>query len=334
MGIWGIRAFFALVMGGLGWQVARLFDPPFDPFWGIIAAEVLYLLVMTAEVLLAKGSPTGFAALLMGVLMGFILARLIYTITTLTVGDLGPNEKPIQLILTAICCYLCIAVIFKTREQFRFIIPYVEFRRQYRGPQVMLLDSSAIIDGRLADLYRAGAFDSPVLVPSFVLRELQAVADSSDRQKRRRGRRGLDLLNKLQQDPRVGVEIYHALEVPGKPVDARLLDLARELGAKLVTCDANLQKLAELQSVAVINLNELANALKPLVLPGETITIEVLRRGEEPDQGVGFLEDGTMVVVEHGSSHVGNEVSVEVTRTIQTPSGKLIFGRVTEKPPG
>lgn len=327
MSIWAIRVFFALIMGGLGWQVARTLE--LNPFWGILAAVAFFGVIAVVEAFVAKDSPAGFAAVVMGLVVGIALGWLVSYISTLsmTPDDEAKYGKSVKLILTALCCYFCIAVIFKTRERFRFIIPYVEFRRQHRGINVMLLDTSAIVDGRLFDMAEIGMLESPLVVPDFVLSELHGIADSPERPKRRRGRRALDILNKLRSHPRVDVEIYYTENEEAEDVDTRLIALAKELDARLVTCDRNLQRLAELQSVDVFNLNELASALKPVVLPGEELNVEIVRRGEEPDQGIGFLEDGTMVVVEGGSSFIGKELTVEITRSLQSSSGKLFFAR-------
>jgi uncharacterized protein YacL len=190
---------------------------------------------------------------------------------------------------------------------------------------VKIVDTSAIIDGRIADVAATGYLDGPLLVPRFVLRELQRLADGGDPLRRNRGRRGFEILKRLQDLRRV--EIVEA-GVPGvADVDAKLVELARQRGARVVTTDYNLNRVAELSGVGVLNVNELANALKAVVLPGESLRVQVLREGKEPGQGVGFLEDGTMVVVEQGRRLVGQEVAVVVTSALQTSAGRMVFAR-------
>jgi uncharacterized protein YacL len=221
--------------------------------------------------------------------------------------------------------------LLQTKDDFRFIIPYMEFSKEVKGARPLVLDTSVIIDGRIADVADAKVLDQPMVVPRFVLQELQGVADSSDKLKRNRGRRGLDILNRLQKSPGVEVRIHDA-EIPElqgvREVDQRLVILAKHLGGKVVTNDYNLNKVARLQGVEVLNLNDLANALKPVVLPGETLTVKLIKRGEEPGQGVGYLDDGTMVVTEQGAHHLGEIIRLTVTSVLQTSAGRMIFGRL------
>ena len=193
-----------------------------------------------------------------------------------------------------------------------------------------VLDTSVIIDGRVADVAEAGFLEGTALIPQYVLRELHQIADSSDALKRNRGRRGLDVLQKLQRMPRVRVEL-HDLDFPHiREVDRRLIETARAVGGTIVTNDYNLNKVAELHGVKVLNVNELANALRPVVLPGELLAVHVLREGKEAGQGVGYLEDGTMVVIDQGKKFLGQTVTVAVTSVLQTAAGRMIFSRLAE----
>jgi uncharacterized protein YacL len=189
-----------------------------------------------------------------------------------------------------------------------------------------LVDTSAIIDGRIADIVRTGFLSGELVVPEFVLRELQQVADSGDPLKRARGRRGLEVVQGLRSDVPVATPEVDFPELAD--VDAKLLKLAKQRGLRILTTDYNLNRLARIQDVVVLNVNELANALKPAVLPGERLEIRLIREGKEPDQGVGYLDDGTMVVVEGGRRRVGDTVDVQVTSVLQSPSGKMIFTRI------
>jgi len=193
-----------------------------------------------------------------------------------------------------------------------------------------LLDTSVIIDGRIADIADAGFIDGETVVPEFVLRELQTVADSTDASKRQRGRRGLDMLQRMQSNPKIQVQIV-PIDFPHiREVDLKLLELAKKWEAKVVTNDFNLNKVAHLHHVEVLNINDLANALKPVVLPGERMTVVILKEGKEYNQGVGYLDDGTMVVVDHARKLIGKSVEISVTSVLQTASGKMIFGRIDE----
>jgi uncharacterized protein YacL len=193
-----------------------------------------------------------------------------------------------------------------------------------------VLDTSVIIDGRIADIAEAGFVDGVMVVPEFVLRELQVVADSTDSSKRQRGRRGLDMLQRMQSNTRVQVQIVSDDFPSIREVDLKLLELAKKWEAKVVTNDFNLNKVAHLHHVEVLNINDLANALKPVVLPGEHMTVLILKEGKEYNQGVGYLDDGTMVVVDHARKLIGKPVEISVTSVLQTASGKMIFGKLDD----
>jgi len=196
------------------------------------------------------------------------------------------------------------------------------------GQMMKILDTSVIIDGRITDISRTGFLEGRLTVPRFVLRELQTIADSEDTLKRNRGRRGLDILNTLQREPRIKIDISDIDYPEIADVDSKLVRLAVDSGGSVITNDYNLNKVAELQGVAVLNINELANALKPVVLPGEQMSVQVLREGKEAGQGVGYLDDGTMVVVDGGKHHVGQHVDLMVTSVLQTPAGRMIFAKL------
>jgi len=330
MSVWVLRAFFLLVSAGAGWQVSRLID--FDTYWGVLLGIALFIIVFALEaVFTAKDSIANLLAVVFGIAVGILLSIPAYSITTLImdpeVAKDAAASNAIRMILTVMLCYLCTVIIFRTRDRFRFVIPYVEFKREQKGPRALLLDTSAIIDGRIAAVCRTGFIDTPVFIPHFVLEELHTIADSADRMKRTRGRRGLDLVNQLQRNKGADVSIYEAGPLDG-PVDSMLVQLARDLDAHICTTDFNLNKVAQAQGVHVLNLNELANALKPSVIPGENLLVRLIRRGEEPDQAVGYLDDGTMVVVEQAKERVGEDVHVEISRVLQKSSGRLIFGKL------
>ncbi|MDX2031442.1 MAG: PIN domain nuclease [Blastocatellia bacterium] len=195
-----------------------------------------------------------------------------------------------------------------------------------------ILDTSVIIDGRVADIAEAGFMGGVILVPQFVLRELQQIADSSDSAKRNRGRRGLDILQRIQKNNGLEVQIHEADFPNVREVDLKLIELGKQLNAPIVTNDFNLNKVAHLRGVEVLNINELANALKPVVLPGEIMKVFILKEGKEYNQGVAYLDDGTMVVVDNARRLIGKNVDMVVTSVLQTTAGKMIFGRVEEQP--
>jgi uncharacterized protein YacL len=271
-----------------------------------------------------------FFGLIIGLFLAFV-ARLALT-PLLPMADSPVASKiqgAVQYVLAVAICYLCISFLLQTRSDFRFVIPYVEFSKEVKGRRPYVLDTSVVIDGRIADVVETYIFDSQLIMPRFVITELQAIADSSDRTRRSRGRRGLDILNKLRSDPDVDLAIFDRdlPEFAGQPVDVKLVMLAKQLDGKLITNDYNLNKVARLHGVGVINLNDVANALKPVFLPGEHVEVRVVKPGEELGQGVGYLDDGTMVVVEQGRDHINQKVNISVTSVLQTSAGRMVFGR-------
>ncbi len=247
-----------------------------------------------------------------------------------------PFVSSLKLMLGVIICYLSISFVLQTKDDIRFMIPYVEFARDTRGAHPFLLDTSVIIDGRIADIAATRVLDGELIVPRFVLQELQTIADSADKLKRNRGRRGLDMLSRLQSSPKTPIKIMEVRTErsdEGKGVDELLIDLATKLDGRVVTNDYNLNKIAQVRGVTVININDLANALKPVFIPGETMTVRIIKPGEEAGQGVGYLDDGTMVVVEAARNKIGEEMAVSVTSVLQTSAGRMIFGRPEGSPP-
>ena len=241
-----------------------------------------------------------------------------------------PLITGIKLLLGLITCYLSVSLILQTRDDFRFVIPYVEFTRGKRGTRPFILDTSVIIDGRIADIAATGIFESRIVVPRFVVNELQAVADSQDKLKRGRGRRGLDVLHRLQALPKLEVHIWDGTlqDAALVGVDQKLVSLAKQENGRIVTNDFNLNKVAAVHGVQVLNLHDLANAIKPTALPGETMRLRIIKPGEAAQQGVGYLDDGTMVVVEGAREFLGQEIPVLINNTVQTSAGRMIFGRV------
>lgn len=234
-------------------------------------------------------------------------------------------------VLIGLCCvYISTSLVLQTKDDFRFVIPYIEFNRQIRGPRPVLLDTSVLVDGRIAEVLASNIFHGALLVPRFVVEELQHLADSADKLKRARGRRGLDVLKKLQENSQWDIRMEDTAHSE-EPVDQQLLVLARELNARVMTNDLNLVKVAEINKVPTINLNQLALALKPTALPGEPMEVALIRPGEGSGQAVGYLDDGTMVVAENARAHIGKRVRLMVTSSIQTSAGRMVFGKLDDK---
>lgn len=311
----------------------------------IIGAVVLAVIVIVIDANVASKSLTALSGLFFGLTAGLLITYGLALILDLLVSAYRPDMAPVsgqdqpaiaitKVIMGIIACYFCVSFILQTKDDIRFVIPYVEFAKQVKGQQPLILDTSVIIDGRISDICETGIIDSKLIVPRFILRELQAVADSSDKLKRNRGRRGLDVLNKLQSAGNVEVQIMETPQIKNdEPVDLKLLALAQQLHGRVATNDYNLNKVAKIRNVQIININDLANAMKPVVLPGEAMTVKVIKAGEEPGQGVGYLDDGTMVVIEQGRARVGDTVDVAVTSVLQTSAGRMIFGRLDSATP-
>ncbi len=339
-----LRALFVLLMAAIGYYFLKedthslIFNNP--PWMTLMLTMTLGVLVVCIDILAPRRKLTIISGTFMGLIIGMVASYAFSFIVALLVDRYFPNAgtqfnadliRYIDVIIAVITCYVSISFILQTKDDFRFIIPYVEFSKQTRGARPILLDTSVLIDGRIADIAATGILESQLIVPRFVLDELQAVADSSDRLKRNRGRRGLDVLQTIQSNRRAEVVLYDssARDVDGVDgVDGKLMVLAQELKARVLTNDFNLNKVAQLRGVDVININDLANALRPVVLPGERMNVRLIKSGENPGQGVGYLVDGTMVVVEQGRPHIDEEVEFTVTSVLQTSAGKMIFGRL------
>ena len=291
--------------------------------------------VLLLDILTPKKKFSALAGVFFGLLVGILVSWTLAPVVDMVSGtfSLDVTEAAITAIkwILGICiCYLTISIVMRTKDDVRFVIPYVEFAKQTKGARPLVVDTSAIIDGRIVDLCQSKLFDAPLIVPRFVLNELQLIADSADKLKRNRGRRGLDILNKMQTDPVIDVEIDDTMlaeveEVKG--VDQKLLMFSKACNGRLATTDYNLSKVARVRGVDVVNINDLANSLKVVALPGETMQIKIIKPGEESEQGIGYLDDGTMVVVEGARNKIGRELLISVTSSLQTSAGKMIFGK-------
>ncbi len=299
----------------------------------LVAAAALGLVIVIADAATPNKRLTSVVAVYLGVCFGLIgalaVGSLIDQVSTAWEIKGGPAATYLQLtkaVFGIILCYLSVSVVLSTKDDFRLVIPYVEFSRQLRGLRPMVLDTSVLVDGRINELGDTGFFDAPLLVPQFVVDELQTLADSSDRTKRSRGRRGLDTVRRLQSNPNLDVTIEEA-RVDGVSVDHKLIEYSRAEGHRLVTTDANLKRVCEIKGVTALNLNDLAGTLRNVVSAGDRIAVAIVKPGENPGQGVGFLPDGTMVVVEDTGSLVGETITATVSNTLQTSAGRLVFAK-------
>jgi len=272
-----------------------------------------------------------FFALLVGLLISLVLAAVVDMVKdSYKIDMIEATTRAVKWMIGICVCYLTISVVMRTKDDVRFVIPYVEFAKQTKGARPLVLDTSAIIDGRIADLCQSRLFDAPLVVPRFVLNELQLISDSADKLKRQRGRRGLDILNAIQSDSSIDVEIDDSVveEVEAvKGVDQKLVMFCKAFNARLATTDYNLTKVAQVREVDVVNINDLANSLKVVALPGEKMQVKIIKPGEESDQGIGYLDDGTMIVVEGGRNKIGRDILISITSSLQTSAGKMIFGK-------
>ncbi|MCA9231134.1 MAG: PIN domain-containing protein [Planctomycetales bacterium] len=329
-----LRCIFAMFAITLGFQLlqtdALAGERAWLPWLGFLGVLLVAGGVLAADVFVRQKQLGTITAFYFGLTIGLFLTYVLQVALT----PILPTEPEwladwLLLAMATVVCYSCVSVLLQTKDDFRFIIPYVEFAKEIKGLKPYVLDTSVVIDGRIADVVETRVIDNQLIMPQFVIAELQAIADSSDRLRRSRGRRGLDILNRLRSDPHVDMQVYDR-ELPqfaGQTVDQKLVLLAKHLEGKVVTNDYNLNKVAKLHNVGVINLNELSNSLKPVFLPGESLEVRIIKNGEEPGQGVGYLEDGTMVVIEGGRDFVNRTVLAAVTSVLQTSAGRMVFGK-------
>ncbi|MFC1666844.1 PIN/TRAM domain-containing protein [Candidatus Omnitrophota bacterium] len=326
-----IRIFFIVLSVIIGFQIGSFIQVG-DSDFGLIGAGIAFiaaLAIIIFEFAMRNVSVRGLSSAVFGLIFGLIMAKVVSD--TLALIQLDETLLySLRVVLTLIFCYLGMIVAIRGRDEFNIIVPYVKFSRQDQRDELVILDTSVIIDGRILDISNIRFLEGKFIVPRFILKELQQIADSNDSLKRARGRRGMDILGKLQKNPNIDVKIHNEDFHDIKEVDAKIVKLAKVLSAKVFTNDYNLNKVAEIQGVKVLNVNELANALRPVVLPGETMDIRLIKEGKEYNQGVGYLEDGTMVVVDSGRRLIGQSVRVVVGSVLQTAAGRMIFGKLPE----
>ncbi|MCS6816994.1 MAG: TRAM domain-containing protein [Acidobacteriota bacterium] len=295
----------------------------------VLAAAALAVAIIFFETRVRRASLKTLIGAAMGSILGIIGATLIGFLITVQ-GALPPDVRAyVTLALLLLMAYVGLMV-GAAKGEFLDLSALGGLLRERSSRNVKILDTSVIIDGRIADIVETGFLEGMLVIPNFILRELQQIADSPDTHKRNRGRRGLDILQKLQTKHGITVQ-FSEVDFPElRDVDQKLIELAKQLDAKIVTNDFNLNKVAQLRGVEVLNINELANALKPVVLPGETMRVFILKEGKEANQGVAYLDDGTMVVVDNARKMIGKTIEATVTSVLQTTAGKMIFGRYVE----
>jgi uncharacterized protein YacL len=336
--LWILRGCYIVLILGVALITLDHYSGTLQFTRGYVSSALIVVVgaaVLLADIKLKHKDITTISAVFFGLLLGLLLGTLFSTALNPFLAewlrDVPRWADTLKLLITLLCCYVTVSTLLQTKDEFRFIIPYVEFSKQIKGQKPLVLDTSVIIDGRIADICDTRVIDNKLIVPRFVLQELQSIADSSDKLKRNRGRRGLDVLKRLQTNPKVELQMHEAnvseLREVGR-VDERLVAFAKAIGGRVMTNDFNLNKIAQLQGVEVINLNEVANSLKTVALPGECMAVRLVKAGDQLGQGVGYLDDGTMVVVEQGRSQIGQEVPITVTSVLQTPAGRMIFGRI------
>jgi uncharacterized protein YacL len=294
---------------------------------GACLGLVVSSLVILLEAKIKPVSVRGLSAAVFGLLFGLILSLIISFFIRLIPID-PELDTSLRIVITLILCYLGTVTAMRGKDEFNIIIPYVRLRREDQPEENIVLDTSAIIDGRIVDICKTKFISGRLVIPRFVLRELQQIADSQDALKRNRGKRGLDILHSLQGDVRVEVKIHEEDFEDNLGVDAKLVRLAKLINAKILTTDFNLNRVAELQGVKVLNINELANALRPVFLPGEQLGVKLVKEGKEHNQAVAYLDDGTMVVVEQAGRLIGHTVKATVTSVLQTQAGRMIFAKL------
>jgi uncharacterized protein YacL len=332
MGSWILRILLFLICGISGYALTQgISHSPPIPFFGIIAGFLLAALTLLLEKGLKKIPLRNFLGSSIGLILGILIANLFSNVFFSNLFNHQQIVLPLLGALYGVCGYIGLRIGFKKGEEIHLPGWKLFSKNAPPSENAKILDTSVIIDGRIADIAETGFIEGAFIIPQFVLNELQHIADSSDSIKRTRGKRGLEVLHHLQKQAGVDVRIMDRDYPAIKEVDSKLIELAKEVRGKIITNDSNLNKVAELQGIEVLNINELANSLKPVVLPGEEINVKILKEGKEMGQGVAYLDDGTMIVVDNGRRQMGKTVDVTVTSVLQTPAGRMIFARLKEE---
>jgi uncharacterized protein YacL len=339
-----IRVIFIGILAGAGYvldpfgagHAAQPANSPLGLPTQVVSAAVALLIavaIIVFEIRIQQASLKTLIGAAIGSIMGIVGGVLIgFLISYQEAGAVSPATKAfLTLALAFIMAYVGLMVGATKGDYLELSALGGIFSDKATRRDVKILDTSVIIDGRIADVAETGFLSGTIVVPQFILRELQQVADSPDSSKRQRGRRGLDMLNRLQSNPSLDIQVVDTDFPAVKEVDLKLLELSKQLDGVVVTNDFNLNKVAQLHGIQVLNINELANSLKPVVLPGEAMRVFILKEGKEYNQGVAYLDDGTMVVVDNARRMIGKNADIAVTSVLQTTAGKMIFGRLWEE---
>lgn len=335
MSIWVIRVLFLSMCMLAGYAISQVRPELVENGQlGIIIGFGFGGMLVALDEMLKGFSLRAFSSATFGLLLGTLIAWMVDHSGLFIHVEEETTRWLIRLCLFVGFSYIGMVLAMRSnKEDFSLIIPYVRFASQNKPDNLLLLDTSVIVDGRIADIIESNFLEGVVVVPRFVLRELHQLADSADPIKRSRGKRGLETLSRIQRNSKNEVKIHEGDFPDDHEVDSKLVKLAKATDAKLFTNDFNLGKIAELQSVKHLNLNDLSLAMKPVILPGEMMSLKVVREGKDKGQGVGFLPDGTMVVVNNGQAHVGSKVEVQVLNLLQTGAGVIVFTEIRNANP-
>jgi len=318
-----IRSFFMLISGLVGYYIGMLQN---EALLGAQIGCLGGLLLIFIDSQLKNVSVRGLSSMVFGLLLGIMLGKLLSSILgllPLSAFILSVSE----LVLIIVFSYIGAVMALRGKDEFNIIIPYVQFKRQELSDAIILLDTSVLIDGRIPDIAKTHFLMGSLVVPRSVLLELQALADSENDVKRQRGRRGMELVRTMQKDSQIEIKIHEDEFDKEMGVDSKLIMLSRTMDARLCTTDYNLGRLASLQGIEVLNINELAKSVKSSIFVGDDLNIALIKEGKEPNQAVGYLEDGTMVVVIDAKKHIGKEIPVTISSVLQTQAGRLVFAK-------
>jgi uncharacterized protein YacL len=317
-----IRIFFLGIIVFVGYFIGSLYQME---KMAVGVSALAGLVLIGIETTMKRVSVRGLSSMVFGLLLGVFMAKLVSDVISL----LPLSEEMLsvtRVVLTMIFSYLGAVMALRGKDEFHVIIPYVRFKRQDVGERISILDTSAIIDGRIIEVYRTQFFDDRLLIPRFVLAELQALADSDDDLKRQRGRRGLEIVGKLKKE---GIVDIHEEDIPSETgVDAKLIRLARMIDARICTTDYSLTRVAKIQEVGALNVHELANAVRLHLAAGDRVTLGLVKEGKEPGQALAYMPDGTMVVVAEAKDRIGQTAEIEITSVLQTQGGEMLFGKL------
>ncbi|MEM7816714.1 MAG: PIN domain-containing protein [Candidatus Aenigmatarchaeota archaeon] len=321
-GLWIVRLFFIIFFT----FVTYFSVDEKKLFFGLIGFFV-GLIIVLFEYFARKVSLKGLSSAVFGILLGLGLA-IIFSEALKFFNISQQVANNLRVFITFVFVYLGLTLGIKGKNEFSLVIPYVTFKRQEFKEDLIILDTSIIIDGRIVDIVKTGFLEGRFIVPNFVLNELRTLADSTEHIKRQKGKRGIEVLHLLKKEPNIEIEISNEDISSSGSVDEKIIQFAQNINAKVLTTDYNLNRIAQLQGVKILNINDLANAIKPSLVAGERFSVRLIKEGKEPAQAVGYLEDGTMVVVENARWLIGKSVEVEVTSVLQGPSGRIIFTKL------